>query len=253
MGILNMTPDSFSDGGKFNSETAALRHAADMVNAGADIIDIGAQSTRPGAEYLSGETEIKRLGQIISLIKKEFPKILVSIDTFWAETVKYSFDEGADIINDISAGQFDPKMTKTIAATGLPYVLMHVNPNYAGMHDKPPYEDITVEINKFFFERIAALRKSGIQDIIIDPGFGFGKSVSDQMTMIDEAEFFGFGQWPVLAGISRKSFIYKPAGKSPLNISEETAKLHRKLLEKGVKILRVHDVADAKALIDEMF
>jgi len=249
MGILNITPDSFSDGGKFNNEKSALLHAEKLLKEGAEIIDIGPQSTRPKAELLSSEEEIKRIGNVISLIKKEFPEALISLDTFYAETVKFGFNEGIDIINDISGGHYDDKMFDTVAETKLPYILMHVNPSYETMHDKIKFADITLSVNKYFSEKTAELLEKGINDIILDPGFGFGKKVEDQMKMIDEVEYLGFEKFPLLIGISRKSFIYKPLGKSPLDINEETQKLHMKVLQKGAKILRVHDVAEAKKTV----
>ena len=250
MGILNLTPDSFSDGGKINDKKNALLQAEKMLNDGAEIIDIGPQSTRPNADFLSAEEEIKRLGNIISNIKKEFPETLISVDTFWSETVKFAYNEGMDIVNDISAGQYDEKLFETVAETGLPYILMHVNPTYDNMHEKIQYDDITVSVNKFLLEKAQELLNTGVKDIILDPGFGFGKTVEDQHKMINEVEFIGLGKFPVLIGISRKSFIYKPLGKSPLDINEETQKLHLKVLEQGAKILRVHDVAEAKKTLD---
>lgn len=249
MGILNLTPDSFSDGGKFNSEKKALLHAEKMIGDGAEIIDIGPQSTRPGADFLPASEEIKRMGKVITEIKKNFPDVLISVDTFYAETVQYCYDEGMDIINDISAGQFDEKMLETVAETGLPYILMHVNPSYKSMHEKNIGEDIILSINRFFSEKIVHLQNLGIKDIILDPGFGFGKTVEQQFQMVDELQHIGFDKYPLLIGISRKSFIYKPLGKSALEISEETRNLHKKVLEKGANILRVHDVAAAKSLI----
>ncbi|WP_309995921.1 dihydropteroate synthase [Chryseobacterium sp. 2987] len=251
MGILNLTPDSFSDGGKFNSEETALKQTEKLLKEGAEIIDIGPQSTRPNAEFLSSEEEIKRLGNIISQIKKEFPEALISLDTFYAETVKFGYHEGIDMINDISGGQYDDKMFDAAAETGLPYILMHINPSYETMHDKIKFEDITLEVNRYFSQKTDELLKGGVKDIILDPGFGFGKTVEDQMKMIGETEYLGFGKFPLLIGISRKSFIYKPLGKSPLDINEETQKLHRKVLEQGAKILRVHDVDEAKKTVDE--
>lgn len=251
MGILNLTPDSFSDGGKFNNEKSALQQAEKLLNDGASIIDIGPQSTRPNAEFLSSKEEIRRIGNVISLIKKEFPEALISLDTFYAETVKFGFNEGIDIVNDISGGQFDEKMLDAVAETKLPYILMHVNPSYQTMHEKTSFADITLTVNQYFSKKTDELLKKGIKDIILDPGFGFGKTVEDQMKMIDEVEFFGFGNFPVLIGISRKSFIYKPLGKSALDINEETQKLHMKVLKQGAKILRVHDVAEAKKTVDE--
>lgn len=251
MGILNLTPDSFSDGGKFNNEKSALQQAEKLLNDGASMIDIGPQSTRPNAEFLSSQDEIKRIGNVISLVKKEFPEALISLDTFYAETVKFGFNEGIDIVNDISGGQFDEKMLDTVAETKLPYILMHVNPSYQTMHEKTSFADITLTVNQYFSKKTDELLKKGIKDIILDPGFGFGKTVEDQMKMIDEVEFFGFGNFLVLIGISRKSFIYKPLGKSALDINEETQKLHMKVLKQGAKILRVHDVAEAKKTVDE--
>lgn len=250
MGILNMTPDSFSDGGKFNDEKNALLQTEKMLADGAAIIDIGPQSTRPNAEFLSSDEEITRLGKIISTIKKEFPESLLSVDTFWSETVKYAYNEGIDIVNDISAGQYDPKLFETVAETGLPYILMHVNPTYDSMHEKIAYDDVTVAVNKFLLEKARELLKIGVKDIILDPGFGFGKTFEDQHKMIEETQFIGLGKFPVLIGISRKSFIYKPLGKGPLDINEETQKLHLKVLQQGAKILRVHDVAEAKKTLD---
>nr|WP_312993920.1 dihydropteroate synthase [Chryseobacterium flavum] len=249
MGILNLTPDSFSDGGKFNNEKSALEHAEKLLKEGAEILDIGPQSTRPNAEYLSSKEEINRIGNIIHLIKKEFPEALISLDTFYAETVKFGFNEGIDLINDISGGQYDSEMFDTAAQTKLPYILMHVNPSYETMHDKIRFEDITLEVNRYFSQKTKELLEKGVNDIILDPGFGFGKTVEDQMKMIDEVEYLGFGRFPLLIGISRKSFIYKPLGKSPLDINEETQKLHMKVLEQGAKILRVHDVAQAKETV----
>ncbi|WP_051884581.1 dihydropteroate synthase [Chryseobacterium luteum] len=249
MGILNLTPDSFSDGGKFNNEESALKHAEKLLKDGAEIIDIGPQSTRPDAGFLSSNDEIERTGKIISRIKKEFPEALISLDTFYSETVKFGFNEGIDMINDISGGQFDDTMFKIAGETKLPYILMHVNPSYETMHHKAKFEDITLEINRYFSKKTNELLEKGVKDIILDPGFGFGKTVEDQMKMISETQYLGFGKFPLLIGISRKSFIYKPLGKSPLGINEETQKLHMKVLEQGAKILRVHDVTEAALTI----
>ncbi len=252
MGILNLTPDSFSDGGKFNDEKSALLQAEKMIKEGADFIDIGAQSTRPNADFLSAKEEIRRLRNVISLIKKEFPETLISLDTFYADVVKFGFDEGIDVVNDISGGDFDGNLLKTVAETKLPYILMHSNSTYQNMHKKIQYEDIIVHLNYSFSKKINELQKLGINDIIPDPGFGFGKTIEDQYKMIDELEYIGFGKYPLLIGISRKSFIYKPLGKHPTEINEETQNLHRKVLEKGAKILRVHDVAETRNLVGEL-
>ncbi len=241
MGILNLTPDSFSDGGKFNNEKSALQQAENLLKNGATIIDIGAQSTRPNSEFLKADEEIKRIGNVISLIKKEFPESLISLDTFYADVVKFGFDEGIDVVNDISAGQFDSELLDTVSKTGLPYILMHINPSYESMHKKIKFDDIILSINRFFSEKVNFLRQKGINDIILDPGFGFGKTVEDQYQMIDEFEYIGFGKLPILAGISKKSFIYKPLGKQPNEVEKETLALHQKLIEKGASIIRLHN------------
>ena len=241
MGILNLTPDSFSDGGKFNSEKNALKQAENLLENGATFIDIGAQSTRPNAEYLNADEEIRRIGNVISLIKKEFPESLISLDTFYADVVKFGFDEGIDLVNDISAGQFDSELLNVVSKTGLPYILMHINPSYKSMHEKIKFDDIILSINRFFSEKLLELNKKGIKDIILDPGFGFGKTIEDQYKMIDEFEYIGFGKYPVLAGISKKSFIYKPLGKQANEVEKETLDLHLKLIEKGAKIIRLHN------------
>lgn len=240
MGILNVTPDSFSDGGQFNSEKNALQQVEKLLKNGAEIIDIGAQSTRPNADYLTAEEEIKRLGSIISSIKKEFPEALISLDTFFGKVVAFGYNEGIDWVNDISAGQFDNTMLENVASTGLPYVLMHVNNSYKEMHNKINHPDIILEINNFFSQKIIELKSLGVKDIILDPGFGFSKSQDNQLQMINDLEYIGFGAYPILIGISRKSFIYKPLGKSPLEIDDEVNALHRQLYKKGAKIFRVH-------------
>ena len=251
MGILNITPDSFSDGGKFNNEKNALNQAEKMIEEGATIIDIGAQSTRPNAVKLNATEEIGRLGKLISKIKKEFPETLISLDTFYADVVKFGFDEGIDIVNDISAGQFDDEMLKTVAKTELPYILMHGNSEYETMHEKQIETDIILKLNQFISEKILNLNSLGIKDVIVDPGFGFGKTIPQQYQMMEEMQHIGFQKYPLLVGISRKSFIYKSAGKSPLEIDEETQILHLKALQKGAKVLRVHDVKSTKKVIQE--
>lgn len=241
MGILNLTPDSFSDGGKFNNEKSALQQAENLLKNGASIIDIGAQSTRPNAKFLNADEEIRRIGNVISLIKKEFPESLISLDTFYSDVVRFGYNEGIDIVNDISAGQFDSELLDTVAKSGLPYILMHINPTYESMHEKIKFDDIIISVNRFFSEKVKFLRQKGIKDIILDPGFGFGKTVEDQYQMIDEFEYIGFGKMPVLAGISKKSFIYKPLGKQPNEVEKETLDLHHELLEKGANIIRLHN------------
>jgi len=243
MGILNITPDSFSDGGLYTNEKSALLQTEKMIKEGAHIIDVGPQSSNPWSTQINAAEERQRLGKILSKMKQEFPETLLSIDSFYSETVKFAADEGIDIINDISGGQFDKDMFETVASLQLPYILMHINPSFETRHHKIKYEDITVSINRFFFEKIAVLNDLSVTDILLDPGFGFGKTIEDQYQMIEDASFFGLGKFPLFIGISRKSFIYKKLNKSPLEIEKETQKLHLKLLKKGAKVLRVHNVA----------
>lgn len=250
MGILNITPDSFSDGGNYTTLYSAMKQAEKMIVEGADFIDIGPQSTRPNAEKISAKQEIARLGNIIYEIKKEFPEVLISLDSFYSETIKFGYNEGVDLVNDISAGQFDENMFSTIAEIGLPYVLMHIPPTYDTMHQIYTEKDIILEINQFFSEKITTLKNLGIKDILLDPGFGFGKTIPQQEQMIEDLQYIGQRDMPLFIGISRKSFIYKPLGKTPLEIGEETQKLHLKVLEKGAKILRVHDVENTKKVVD---
>lgn len=246
MGILNITPDSFSDGGQFNDKFSALKQTEKMISDGADILDIGAQSTRPNAQFLTDNEEIARLKTILPAIRKEFPKIPISLDTFHSEVVNFGYNEGIDIINDISGGQFDKMIFPMVAKTRLPYILTHGNVSYATMHERIDYEDIILTLNQFFSEKVAQLLDLGVNDIILDPGFGFGKSIENQYQMVEELEHIMFGRLPILVGISRKSFIYKPLGKSPLEINEETQALHRKMLKKGAKIIRTHDVKETR-------
>ena len=251
MGILNVTPDSFSDGGRHNSLDLALQHAEKMIAEGADILDIGPQSTRPNAEKISAKEEIQRIESLISTLKKRFPEILISVDTFYSDVVRWAADEGMDIVNDISGGQYDTEMFKTVGELGLPYCLMHVNPTYEEMHQQLIQDDIILNINRYFSEKVPELLSLGVKDILLDPGFGFGKSLEQQQQMIHELEYIGYQNFPLFIGISRKSFIYKPLGKQPLEIKKETQDLHLEILKKGSKILRVHDVAETKATIED--
>ena len=250
MGILNITPDSFSDGGKFNSLYEALKQTEKMLCEGADIIDIGAQSTRPNSNYISDLEEINRLQNILPSIRKEFPNTIISLDTFHSKVVDFGYNEGIDMINDISGGQYDENIFSIAGKTQLPYILTHGNSTYETMHEKTNHEDIILNINYFFSEKINNLYLHGVKDIILDPGFGFGKNIETQYQLTDELEYISFGKYPILIGISRKSFIYKPLNKSPHEINEETQNLHLKMLKKGAKILRVHDVLDAKKTIE---
>ena len=249
MGILNLTPDSFSDGGKFNDEISALKQTEKMLSEGASIIDIGAQSTRPNATFLTANEEISRLGKIISGIKKEFPQALISLDTFHSEAAYFGYNEGIDIINDISGGLLDRNMFRTVAKTGVPYILMHMQGTPQTMQQAPHYEDFRKEVVLYLAEKVARLHDLGVKDIIIDPGFGFGKTLEQNYELMNHLEELHVFKQPLLVGISRKSMIYKLLETTPEESLNGTTMLHAVSLLKGAHILRVHDVKAAREVV----
>lgn len=244
MGILNITPDSFSDGGAFISEKKALQQTEKLLTDGADLIDIGAQSTRPNAKKISATQEITRLKPLLRALKKEFPEAILSIDTFYADVVEMSYNEGIHLVNDISGGDYDSRLWDAVAKAKLPYILMHSNTSYEKMHQIEPRDkySLLAEINLYFHNKIRELNDRGIHDIILDPGFGFGKSLEEQQYLLQHIQSVGFGNYPILVGISRKSFIYKPLGKTALTIQEETNELQHYLIKKNIAVLRVHEI-----------
>ena len=245
MGILNITPDSFYDGGNFENESDLLNHTRKMIDAGASIIDVGAQSSRPGAELLSPKEEWNRLHKPLTLLRKTFPAVVFSIDTFYAEVAANSVAEGADIINDISGGTMDEKMFETIGRLKIPYVLMHILGTPQTMQQNPAYKDVVKEVMDFFAERIFRLNAAGVTDIILDPGFGFGKSVEHNFELLARFDLFKIFDRPLLAGLSRKSMINKVIGTKPEAALNGTTVLNTIALLKGANILRVHDVKEA--------
>ncbi len=249
MGIVNLTDDSFYDGGKYNSLDTAKKRIEEMVQQKADIIDLGACSTRPGAKLVSPEEEIRRLIPAIRFIKSEFPDVPISIDTVWSEVCLATINEGADIINDISGGNFDEKMFDTVASLQVPYILTHTTAKPDTMQQNTDYNNIFMDMCKYFTERIQRLRKSGAKDIILDLGFGFGKTLEQNYELLARQKEFEIFDLPILTGISRKSMIYKPLDKTPAEILNETCFLHAFALQNGANILRVHDVAVAKHCI----
>lgn len=245
MGILNVTPDSFYDGGRLDY----IDRVDEMVTQGVDIIDIGGMSTRPGAEMIGSEAECNRIIPIISTVRAKYPDLLISIDTVYGATVRKVADLGVHMINDISAGGLDPGMLPAVAASGLPYVLMHMQGTPADMQRSPTYQDVVLEVATTLRNKARELRSMGIQDIIIDPGFGFGKDLSHNYALLDKLDQLSWIGLPILAGLSRKSMIYKA-----LNISSEdalvgTIALNMLALQKGATIIRVHDVLPAKQQI----
>ncbi len=245
MGILNITKDSFYDGGKYEYEKAWLERTEKMINEGASIIDIGAESTRPGAKKIEVEAEISKLLPVIKSIKKHFPNTIISIDTYHSKTAQKCVETGADIINDISGGTIDKEMFPTIAKLKVPYILMHIKGTPQDMQKNPHYENVTTAVNEFFQDRIQQLNELGFDDIILDPGFGFGKTVSHNYQLMNELEVFTQQKHPVLVGISRKSMINKVLDCTPEEALNGTTVLNTISLLKGAKILRVHDVKAA--------
>lgn len=245
MGILNVTPDSFSDGGKYNNRDAALEQAGKMLEQGAEIIDIGGYSSRPGAKDITEAEELDRLESIVPEILKHFPRAILSIDTFRSGVAKAMLEVGAHIINDISAGKLDERMMETVAGFDAPYILMHMQGTPRDMQQNPHYENVVEEVMASFVERACAAKAAGITDIIVDPGFGFGKTLAHNYELFRNLGRFNALGLPILIGISRKSMIYRSFGAEPTDVLELTTALHLQALQYGVKILRVHDVKPA--------
>jgi len=245
MGILNITPDSFFDGGKYKSDADFLNHTEKMLSEGATFIDVGAYSSRPNAVFVSEEEEITRLLPIIELIITKFPEAVLSIDTFRAAVAKVAIESGAAIINDISAGLLDDKMLGVIADANVPYIMMHMRGTPQTMTTLTEYDDIAKEMIQYFSERIAAARSLGINDIIIDPGFGFAKTTNQNYEIMKKLELFQILDLPLLSAISRKSMIYKVLDTNAQEALNGTTFLNTVSLMKGAKILRVHDVKEA--------
>ena len=252
MGILNLTPDSFYDGGKFNSIENALLHAEKMVAEGAKIIDIGAVSTRPGAHQVSIEEEWSRMEAVIPVLRNNFPETILSIDTYRSEIAKKAVDAGAHIINDISGGTLDEKMFEVVAGLKVPYVLMHIKGTPETMQQNPEYENVVEEVKRFFEMRIAKLNSLGVKQIILDPGFGFGKSLEHNYQLLNSLDVFVEMGYPVLAGLSRKSMITKLYGGEKQEALAGTIEVNKIALQKGAKILRVHDVKEAMEIIQDL-
>lgn len=249
MGIINVTPDSFYPGSRFTGIDAILEQCEKMIHDGADIIDIGGQSTRPGSERLSVEEEIKRVISCIEAIHKKFPEAFISIDTFYSSVAKHAVGAGASIINDVSAGTMDPEMIKTVASLHVPYVLMHMKGTPQTMQHDPQYENVTKAVLDFFIKRTNELHKAGVSDIVIDPGFGFGKTIAHNFELLKSLEVFKILNRPVLLGISRKSTIYKTLNISAGEALNGTTVLNTIGLLKGASIIRVHDVKEAKEAV----
>lgn len=250
MGIINITPDSFYDKSRAMDNYTVLKRIEQMLIDGADIIDLGAMSSRPGAELIDEETELKRLIPIVKAISTNYPSAVLSIDTIRARVAMEAINAGAHIINDITGGHFDSKMLETVGKLGAPFICMHSKGLPNEMQVNPNYDDILVEIIDYFIERLNACKTAGIKDVIIDPGFGFGKTIEHNYTLLKQLNSFSFLNAPILVGLSRKSMIYKPLEISIEKSLPATTALHLFSLQNGAKILRVHDVKAAKQAID---
>jgi len=245
MGILNVTPDSFFDGGFYKDESKIVNQVKKMLDEGATFIDVGAYSSKPDAEEVSQEEELKRILPIIDLLLKHFPEIIISVDTFRAEVAKQCIEKGAAMVNDISAGNLDKNMLETVANLNVPYIMMHMRGTPQTMQKQTEYDDILKDILFHFSERISAARTLGIKDIIIDPGFGFAKTREQNFELLNALEGFKITELPLLSGISRKSMIYKTLETSATEALNGTTALNMIALQKGASILRVHDVKEA--------
>lgn len=249
MGILNLTSDSFFDGGKYLREQQIIKRCGTMLDEGASIIDIGAQSSRPGATQISAKDELKKLLPIIKLLKNNFPSIIISIDTFWAETAHETVLAGSDIINDISAGNMDKEMFNVIARHNVPYIIMHMQGTPQDMQKKPTYDSVVNEVVSYFDEKIKELKFLNISTIIIDPGFGFGKTLEHNYQLLNNLDAFNKFNLPILVGASRKSMIYNLLDTTAAKALNGTSVINTIALQNGANILRVHDVKEAKESI----
>ena len=246
MGILNVTPDSFYAGSRKQTEEDIINRTRQIIEEGGDIIDLGAYSSRPNADHISSEEEMSRLKRALEIINREFPGQILSVDTFRADIARRCVEEyGVAIINDISSGSMDDNMFVTIAGLGVPYIMMHMQGTPQNMQQNPHYDNVLKEVMYYFSEKIQKMRDLGVKDIIIDPGFGFGKTLEHNYELMDNLEELGIFGLPVLVGVSRKSMIYRLLDTTPDEALNGTSVLNTISLMKGANILRVHDVKEA--------
>jgi len=245
MGILNITPDSFFDGGKYKNEKEILNQVTKMLADGATFIDVGAYSSRPGAKHITQEEELCRIVTVVKLLIGHFPSILISVDTFRSKVVEACVRAGACIVNDISGGDLDEKMFETIAKLKVPYIVMHMQGNPQTMQQAPTYKNIVTEVFYELSKKVQKLNNLHVHDVIIDVGFGFGKTVAHNFELLKNLDYFQEMNLPVLTGVSRKSMLYKPLGVAPNKALNATTVANTIALQKGTQILRVHDVKEA--------
>lgn len=249
MGIINVTEDSFYAGSRFTALDAIMQQAEKMLHEGAQILDIGGMSSRPGATIISAEEEVQRIAPVIETLVQRFPEAILSLDTIYGHSARVGAELGVGIINDISAGRLDASMYPTVAELGLPYVLMHMQGQPGNMQKNPSYDDVVTEVLDFFIAEVGKLRALGVKDIVLDPGFGFGKNLSHNYTLLKYLQVFQILDTPILAGLSRKSMIYRLLEIEPEAALNGTTALHMVALQQGAKILRVHDVKPAAEVI----
>lgn len=248
-GILNLTTDSFYDGGKYNSSSRALKQAEQMLNEGADFIDVGASSSKPGAAVSSADEEKSRLFPILEALLKAFPEAYFSVDTYHSCVAEGSLQRGVALINDISGGQMDQKMFETVAKYKAPYVLTHLQGIPTAMQQNPTYTNVVEEVLLYFSKKIKAAQHAGIDDVIVDPGFGFGKTLVHNYSLLQHLDLFHTLGCPIMVGVSRKSMIYKLLDTTPQEALNGSTVLHTVALQKGAQLLRVHDVKMAKECV----
>ncbi|WP_297705366.1 dihydropteroate synthase [uncultured Eudoraea sp.] len=250
MGVLNITPDSFYDGGKYKDEASILKQAEKLLDEGATFVDLGAYSSRPGATDVSEKEELKRILPVVDLLISNFPDIYLSIDTFRSGVARRCLENGAAMINDISAGNMDPNMMQTISDFKVPYIMMHMKGNPQNMSKQTNYSKLLEDVLYYFSEKVALAKSFGINDIILDPGFGFAKTPSQSFSLLHHLNLFKTFGLPILVGLSRKSMIYKTLGINPSQALNGTTALNSFALSKGANILRVHDVKEAVECIE---
>lgn len=245
MGILNVTPDSFYDGGSYASIETAIKKAGEMIDEGAVIIDIGGMSSRPGAELIDPNVEASRVIPVIREVHRSFPNVVISIDTVNAEIAQKAIDVGASVINDISGGSIDSEIWNVARNNNTPYILMHMKGTPNTMQENPVYKDVALDVLKYLRDKVFALRQLGLKDIIIDPGFGFGKTIEQNYHLLSNLSSFRILDCPIMVGLSRKSMIYKLLDSNPNDALNGTTATHMVALQNGAQILRVHDVKEA--------
>lgn len=250
MGIINVTPDSFYEGSRVQEDAVLLSRIQSFISQGVGIVDVGAVSTRPGADEVSEAIEIERIENAVRLIANHFPSLIISVDTFRSTVARMAIQQGAHIVNDVSGGSLDKRMFATIAELNVPYILMHSRGNAQNMQDLTNYNNVTIDVIKELSEKVHMLRELGVKDIIIDPGFGFAKTLEQNFKLLNELALFSSLGCPILAGLSRKSMIYKTLISSPKDSLNGTTALNMVALLNGAKILRVHDVSEAREVVE---